>query len=237
MSKGRFAAVTAAFRDLARACVALETAFADLEAEDNVPRPRASKDPSVEPVAPGRQKPLKIIPALDGAWVIAGDIDAILCGRDGWQGATDSPANRTEFARAEAAPVAKWPRCVACGDDGAGTGCMACAYRRERQPQSIQTSPFPEVAQRSVGAANISGAVHSGGEPREAAVDIGPRWHGGFTRKGEIAPQPPATTGEDRPVTRAELAKAARRAAHRGYLHDHAQNALHALAEALEEKP
>lgn len=66
MSKGRFAAVTAAFRDLARACVALETAFADLEAEDNVPRPRASKDPSVEPVAPGRQKPLKIIPALDG---------------------------------------------------------------------------------------------------------------------------------------------------------------------------
>ena len=66
MSKGRFAAVTAAFRDLARACVSLETAFADLDAEDPAPRARAPKESLPEPSAPVRQKPLKIVPALDG---------------------------------------------------------------------------------------------------------------------------------------------------------------------------
>ncbi len=66
MSKGRFAAVTAAFRDLARACVSLETAFADLDAEEPAPRLRVAKEPTEDPPAPGRQRPLKIVPALDG---------------------------------------------------------------------------------------------------------------------------------------------------------------------------
>jgi hypothetical protein len=65
VSKGRFAAVTAAFRDLARACVSLETAFADLDADDNTPRTRVAKPPAEE-AAPVRQRPLKIVPALDG---------------------------------------------------------------------------------------------------------------------------------------------------------------------------
>lgn len=41
----RFSAVTAAFRDLARACVALEAAFGDLDAEPAEPRPRQKPIP------------------------------------------------------------------------------------------------------------------------------------------------------------------------------------------------
>ncbi len=58
MSKGRFFAVTAAFRDLARACVALETAFADLDAEPAAPRPVVVQDPL--PITP-KQKPIPIV--------------------------------------------------------------------------------------------------------------------------------------------------------------------------------
>jgi hypothetical protein len=50
VSKGRFSAVAAAFRDLARACVAIEAAFGDLDAEPAERKPR--------------QKPLPI-PAVD----------------------------------------------------------------------------------------------------------------------------------------------------------------------------
>lgn len=65
MAAGRFAAVTAAFRDLARACVALETAFADLDAE---PEPRRLRAPAPvrEPDAPKlKQKPVPVA-APDG---------------------------------------------------------------------------------------------------------------------------------------------------------------------------
>jgi hypothetical protein len=70
-------------------------------------------------------------------------------------------------------------------------------------------------------------------------VELGEKAPEEAPAQGEKAePASPVLPGGFGPdyVTRAELAKAARAAAHRGYLRDDAQNALHALADELERK-
>lgn len=56
MSKGRFSAVIAAFRDLARACVALEAAFGDLDAEPVERAPRQKPIPLAVAEKPPRSR-------------------------------------------------------------------------------------------------------------------------------------------------------------------------------------
>lgn len=85
----RFAAVAAAFRDLARACVALETAFADLDAEPAPRPPRASKPPPEPAALQVKQKPLSISP--EGVTPSAARVLAAL--RDAGQ-----PLNRQSIA-------------------------------------------------------------------------------------------------------------------------------------------
>jgi hypothetical protein len=86
---GRFTAVAKGFRDLARACVAIETAFADLDAEPAPPRQRAPRAP-VEPGAPPpKQKPLLVV--TEGVTPSAARVLAAL--RDAGQ-----PLNRQSIA-------------------------------------------------------------------------------------------------------------------------------------------
>lgn len=89
MSKGRFAAVTAAFRDLARACVSLETAFADLDAEP-VERKRPAPVESEPTQRPPKQRPIPIV-ATEGVTPSAARVLAALA-------SSSHPLNRQSIA-------------------------------------------------------------------------------------------------------------------------------------------
>ena len=86
----RFAAVVAAFRDLARACVALETAFADLDADPAPRTPRATTPAPAAVPTPPKQKPIPLA-APEGVTPSAARVLAAL--RDAGQ-----PLNRQSIA-------------------------------------------------------------------------------------------------------------------------------------------